>query len=231
MSSQPNPAWKKFDPPFDSPTNLEGAEFCYYARERLSRGGYSTETNQLIRNFKIEASVQQSNISRWNKYKLGAVARFADELMPLLPDGMAIATIPPSAARGDPLFDPRFDLLFQELQRRRPDLAPCDPIVRSVSVAPVHSVEVRPSIEEILASLRYVGFPGPVPTQIVFIDDVVTAGKHFSACRRLILENCPGIHVYGAFWAKTVWPEPEPVDLSGIVSPYPDWPDDMPSGR
>ena len=232
VARQEKPAWKKFDPVFGMPTNMEGGENCYYARERLSKGGFGASVaNQLTDNFKIDPAVESSHPYRWNKHKVGAVNQFADELAGFLPKEIAISAIPPHAKRGDEEFDPRFDMLFDALRRIRPDLRPCEPVIQSRSTIPAHLADERPSIEEILSTLQYVGFSGSAPKHLVLIDDVVTAGKHFSACRRLILANALGIHIYGVFWAKTIWPTEPPVDTSGIVAPRPDRPDDTPIGR
>ena len=199
--------WTRFDPVLDRPSNLEGpAEHCYYARERISKGNWNAcPTNNLISNFKMEPAVRRSNPHRW-KHKGNAVAQFAQELRRLLPNGFAIAAIPTSKTRDDDEFDPRFDMLFDCLLRFRSDLVVCEPVIRSISVEPAHKQGSRSSIETILESLEYVGFGDGAPPHIVFVDDVITTGKHYSACRRLVSANCTqAIEVYGVFWAKTIW--------------------------
>jgi hypothetical protein len=203
--------WKKIDDLLDSFSYLEGADCCYYARERIARAKWDAcETNGLIHNFKMEPSIQQQNPHRW-KHKCRAADQFAQELERFIPRdrGMWVAHIPTSKVRGDPEFDPRFDLMFERLRAYRKDLTFCEPIVRDASRAAVHTLDQRPSFEEVLGSFRFAGFDGhDPPKHLVFIDDVLTTGKHYSACRRLARENCPGIHVYGVFWAKTIWPAP-----------------------
>ena len=41
--------------------------------------------------------------------------------------------------------------------------------------------------------------------QVLLIDDVLTTVSQFLACKRLILEHCPGTKVARVFSAKTVW--------------------------
>ena len=218
MSAQEPKAWTKFDELFDAPTNLEGANACYYARERLSRGGYSaSQTNNLISNFTMEPHVRASNSKRWN-HKIEAARIFAAELTRFLPMGMSATSIPTSKARSDPEFDPRFDMLFEQLRSMRPDLVFCEPVSRSQSVTAAHKADSRPSIEEILATLRYDGFKDAPPKHLIFIDDVVTTGKHFSACRRLLHREAPEVNCYGVFWAKTIWPEAQPSTPVAAIS-------------
>ena len=41
-------------------------------------------------------------------------------------------------------------------------------------------------------------------THIVLIDDVITSGAHFAACKRKIRTNYPNMDIVGVFWAKSI---------------------------
>lgn len=200
--------WTRFEYPLNCPVHLshEAAGECIYARERLSRGGYdASEANNLISNFKIRPSVRVEKPYRW-RHKERAVARFAAEITPLLPQGGFVAAIPQSKARNHPDYDPRYDMLFAEFRRTRPDITACEPLVRTESVVAAHEADVRPDRDEILRTVRYAGFGQQTsPPFLIFLDDVITTGLHYMVCRELVLANAPSIRVFGAFWAKTIW--------------------------
>lgn len=209
--------WTRFDPlSGDIPCHLEGAENCFYARERVVGAGYDrSQANNLISNFKIKPSVREENPRRWY-WKEKAASQFAAELAGLLPQAFAVAPVPQSKARDDVRFDPRFDMVFERLGRLRPDLKFCEPIIRSESVEASHETGRHPSLDEILETFEYEGFGDDDPPEaIVFIDDVVTRGTHYSACRRLVHRNKPGCEVFGAFWAMSVWEANGAEDVEG----------------
>jgi predicted amidophosphoribosyltransferase len=57
----------------------------------------------------------------------------------------------------------------------------------------------------IYSSLRWVGFRGEAPSQVVLIDDVLTSGTSYRACKRLIREHHPNMDVIGLFWTRCIW--------------------------
>ena len=202
----PRPLWNKFDDPFDCPKCLAVPAKCFYARDYVSRGGYkASEANNLVGNFKIEP--RYSGTPRW-RHKRSAANQFATELSSLLPDGISVAAISPCKTVDHEEYDPRFDFMFERLETLRPDISVCAPIIRSVSVEPAHKSKHRPSTDEILESLEYVGFDGDAPPRVALIDDLITTGKHFMACRQLLQETEPEIAVFGVFWARVIWSDP-----------------------
>jgi hypothetical protein len=198
--------WNRFGDIFDCPSCLTCPEKCFYARDYVSHGGYkASEANQLISNFKIET--RHKGGPRW-RHKRNAANQFSIELAQLLPKGIAVTVIPSSKTTTDPEYDPRFDFLFEMLNAKRGDLTFHSPIVRAFSVEPVHlSKDHRPSSEKIVESLKYVGFGGEAPMRIAIVDDLITTGKHFEACRKFMRDDNPEIDVYGVFWGRVVWPE------------------------
>lgn len=39
---------------------------------------------------------------------------------------------------------------------------------------------------------------------IIILDDVITSGASYKACKKIIHEHYPNLEVYGVFWAVTV---------------------------
>ena len=192
------------------PVFLRPGDICYFAREYTSEGGYKASTaNNLINNFKKDPSKRGTN--QWF-YKERAAKQFAEELAESLPDDCHIAVIPTSKPDGHPEYDPRFDMMLGNFLKARPDITVCAPIYRTEACQSLHTGGRR-SVTEVLKTLRWQGFDDETPSSIFLLDDVLTCGTTFRACKLLLTQHCPGIEIVGIFWAKTVW-------LSGDE---PDW--------
>src|SRR5262245_51945054 len=70
------------------------------------------------------------------------------------------------------------------------------PIARTASTTAMHLGGKR-KISDVYGSLKWVGFSGAIPDWLCLIDDVITCGTTFKACKRLIAENCPEVKVCG----------------------------------
>lgn len=99
---------------------------------------------------------------------------------------------PTSKTQDHPEYDSRLEDVLKALTDARPGISYVRPIVRRVSTVPQHKRDERQKTSEIYANLS-------------LVDDVVTIGRTYAACRRLIHENVPGIKTFGVFWARTVW--------------------------
>jgi len=197
--------WKRLDVSQDVPAFILQEDEVYYAREYISKGGYkASEANQLIMNLK--KPVNRRGQRDWY-YKEQAIDRFARELAAALKDGTVIAAIPSSKCRTDPEYDSRLEDTLSAGKRNKPSLIVEQPIVVNATSVAVHAGGSRRP-DEIYSNLVWKGFSHEVH-QVLLIDDVLTTGSHFRACKRIILEHCPAAKVAGVFWAKTVWPDPE----------------------
>lgn len=200
--------WKKIECGMldGHPYHLACDDVCYYARERVSRGDFKKyETNQLIANFK-KSPERRQNQFEW-KHRTNAVHQFAREVALIFPadQEVCVASIPSSKVRTDPRYDSRFDDMFRVLKTLRPKLRVCEPIVRTTSIAAVHtSDEGRPRPHEVIQTLEWDDDYNDL-AHLVLIDDVLTTGAHFKACQQLALDHIPGLQVIGVFWAKTIW--------------------------
>ena len=201
-------SWKPIELAGKYPFCLSGGDVCYYARDYISHGSFSASVgNNLISNFKKEVS-KRKNLDEW-RHKLSAIDQFALELHDFIPEGTAIAHIPSSKAKNHPEYDSRLEDTLAKLKSYMPTL---------VIVTPFEVIQTLPSShkggerdpEVIYSNLRWLGLPAGT-NQIVLIDDVITSGAHFNACKRILTKNIPGIEVVGVFWAKTVWVEAEEV--------------------
>ncbi len=195
--------WKKLEVVENPPAFIGADDVCYYARDYIARGGYSaSEANQHISNFKKPPHLKGT--AQW-RYKLEAIDLFATEVAAALVHGVSVATIPTSKRTDDPEYDSRMTDMTDLLKAKRPDLTIEMPFACEASTTPAHHGGSR-NIDALAANLRWLGLSSGCAT-LVIIDDVLTTGAHYQACRRLVAQHAPHVNVAGLFWARTVWPE------------------------
>lgn len=186
------------------PLYLEDSDSCFYARDYISRGGYgASETNDLVNNFK--KSPDRKGRPEW-KYKEQAIRRFAKELAFISNIEIFYVTcVPSSKARTSPDYDSRLEDTIQCLKQLKSGVSIGFPLSFKTTMQAAHSGGSR-NVEEIYANLEWTGIPDGI-TDIIIVDDVITTGAHYKACKKLILDHIPNANVQGLFWARTVWPE------------------------
>ena len=185
------------------PALLTPEDECYFLREYTAGGGYAASVgNQLIENFKKKRETEGTAQWTWKKR---AARQFARELADLLGDEQAtLVAIPPSKVRDDDAFDPRFDLLAENLREFCPNITIEEPLVRKESVKALHEGGER-NLRSIYKSLRWAGFEEEPPERIYLVDDVLTRGTSYRACKLLLQKHHPGLEVIGLFWTRCIW--------------------------
>lgn len=117
---------------------------------------------------------------------------------------LTITAIPSSKLKNHPLYDKRFELLFRELLKSKPNLIIEWPIkVKKTTPASYKGSKQTP--EFIKNNYLWTGFQGKTPEIIYIIDDVVTTGAHFRAVSDFMRENGYKGLIVGIFMAKTVY--------------------------
>ena len=193
-------------------SHLIAADVCYFIGEYTAYRGYShSDTNHLIFNFK--KTIDRRGRPEW-RYKEQAIrtaaAAFCRTLNPEALDHLTFVPVPPSKAKGDPLYD---DRLTRMLGSIRPSL-PLDIrelIVQTANMDAVHARDVRPAPEQIQALYRIdETLAQPAPGIIAVDDDILTTGAHFRAAKSVLSTRFPGTTIIGLFIARRV---PDTVDL------------------
>ena len=120
-----------------------------------------------------------------------------------------ITSVPSSKAKNDPDYDSRFEDLFTELLKSRPNLSDEWPVTIKKTVRTSrHGGPREPTL--IKQNYKWNGFKKTTPPKILCIfDDVLTTGAHFRAMSDFLRENDYKGKIVGIFWAKTVWPSLE----------------------
>ena len=185
---------------------LTDADICYFIGEYTASRGYShSNTNNLILNFK--KTMNRRGLPEW-RYKDHAIqtaaAAFRRALAPKDLDRLTFVPIPPSKAKGDPLYDDRLTRMLGAI-RPRPPLDIRELIVQTVSMDAVHARDVRPAPEQIQALYRIDETSAePAPGIIAVVDDILTTGAHFRAAKSVLSIRFPGTAIIGLFIARRV---------------------------
>lgn len=202
--------WKKFDLGQELPIHLdkESQETCMYAREYVSEGYKLSYDNQFIFNFK--KPVDKKGKPEW-RYKERACEQFANDLHNLFKnfnlEHITFVTIPTSKLNSHDQFDPRFEMMNEQLLKlgNTPETPQryCyeSPIIIKQSVPPAHEGGSR-NIDERYNNYQWDGFQNSEPKTLFIVDDVITTGCQFMAYKKLLLEKCPTLQIYGIFCAK-----------------------------
>ena len=181
---------------------------CFYARDYIPRTGYEgSHCNQLIHNFKKDAS--KKNTQEW-PHKISAIKQFALELAPPiveLPTGWGVSYVPTSKHKDDPNYDSRYEMLHSELLRLNSNIDFFETCYSIKSIKSSHTGGSR-AVHILQANMEVrqlrKGIKG-----VLLIDDVISSGSHYIACKNLLLGQYPSLEMAGIFWAKTTRPAPE----------------------
>jgi hypothetical protein len=189
-------------------SRLSADDDCFFLYEYTSGRNYSfSATNDLISNLKKKSG------TGGYQYKLWAIKKssldFGNAINPRWLGGGTLVPVPPSKARGDAAYDDRMTQICRGI-RGTPPLDVRELIVQRVSLSAAHeSPGNRPSVDDLLAAYEIdESLANPAPRWIGVFDDVLTAGTHFVAMKRVLAARFPGTSISGFFIARRVLPDP-----------------------
>ncbi len=191
--------WEKIDLYEESRYHLDSDDDCYFAYEFVIGEDWNCEDNGLI--FNIKKKVHLKGTSQW-KHKINAIKQFARELADGLDNRNVIAPMPTSKPPSDPGYDSRIVDVVNEIKRLKPGVIVEHPIEITQKIPPAHGGGERDP-DYLIQFFEWKGFQNPTD-HVFLVDDMITSGGHFKACKKLILSHCPGIEVIGVFWTKGV---------------------------
>jgi hypothetical protein len=191
--------------------HLSGCEECYvlgdYAPgEGSSRGG----ANHLILDLKMGMDRRGEPGWQHKQQAIEEAARQLAEALAARRAWLAAATLvpmPPSRARGDPLYDDRMLRVLRSLARICGlELDIRELVYQAASTrASSRSGGNRLTLPELRANYRIdAGLLEPSPGRIGLFDDLLTSGAHFRAASELLRQTWPKLRVTGIFLARSV---------------------------
>ncbi|MGO8868139.1 MAG: hypothetical protein ACLQME_16730 [Alphaproteobacteria bacterium] len=194
---------------------LTAEDECYFLGEYTARRGFAfSATNNLILNFK--KPMDRRGRPEW-QYKAKAIRTAAAAIRAALEDKarnvVTFVPVPPSKARGDPLYDDRIQRMLAALWPGQPvDIR--EIVLQTESSEPVHDSDTRPTPDELKG--RYTldrSLLRPTLDTIAIVDDVLTTGAHFRAVKGMLATVFPDSKIVGLFIARRV---PEATDMENF---------------
>lgn len=181
-------------------------DHCYYFLDRTNGTYQASYANDRIDNFK-------KDLKRWHdrpdvlKYKWRAIDEFARDLADLFGGelrgivgqfDLALVPMPTSIAPTEPFYDDRLVRLCERTATIVGNIRVADVLHARAGTQSAHKGGTR-DVRTIAANLVFDGFGRNIPEVVVLVDDVLTTGSHYVACRDAINSAYPGILVLGAF--------------------------------
>jgi len=185
---------------------------CFYLMEYCSGENFSfSKDNDYILNFKKSMAKWDLPEFPWKYWAVREIAKFfKPHFTPAVLKRWTLVPIPPSKSRSHDLYDDRMTRLLQIIcQGVESDFR--EIIYMQNDMESSHETNCRPSVEQIYQNLRIdENFKNPAPSRIILFDDVLTAGTHFKACKRILQETYPNVEeIRGVFVARRIFPPPE----------------------
>ncbi|EBZ5771695.1 hypothetical protein EC412_05335 [Salmonella enterica subsp. enterica serovar Redlands] len=183
---------------------LEQDDDCYFFGEYTARQGPGfSEMNQLVWNLK-KGNERRDHADY--HYKGRAIERIARMIISTIDiTGYTFVPVPPSKCAADPAYDDRMTAILRCCRELAPDVDYRELVVQSVSTTASHmTAEHRPAPDEIMSNYRLDhNLLAGCRSDIIILDDVLTAGSHFRAMKTFLAQYLPETGILGLFVART----------------------------
>lgn len=171
----------------------------YYIGEYNAREGYGfSEMNQLI--FNLKKPMDRRGRTDW-RYKGEAIEKAARLFTGLIKAAilpqLTIVPMPSSKRKDHPDHDDRMLQVVRLIgQGREEPVDVRELLVQEVNLEASHLTQERPSIQELVESMRIdEALLEPRPRAILLVDDVITNGSHLRAAKQLLEPLLPGVPI------------------------------------
>lgn len=172
----------------------------YHARKGFSGG----QINQIIVNIKKDPSKAGQHDYHYKQRDIEKVGKYFSSNLrhKALNDQITLVPIPPSKTRNHPEYDDRMLRICNETVRGLASPEVIDLLKTNKSLKASHTLTSgnRTSLEDLKANLALdipANFkPRPI---VLLVDDVLTTGRHFAACKYVIKNHFPNAQVMGLF--------------------------------
>lgn len=188
---------------------LDDSDMCYYYLVRTSGGFSTSEANNRIDNFKKKPEHWKSNPNVW-QYKTKEIDRFADNVCSLLMSKdfakalklfryVALTPAPTSLPKSHEHYDSRLVDMCRIVAQRIGSVHLEDVLDTRCAMTASHAGGSR-NVLSLMSNMTCRPFQEE-PDLVILVDDVLTTGAHFVACRDTIRTFNPSAQVIGLFLA------------------------------
>jgi hypothetical protein len=199
--------------------HLTADDTCLFFYEYTSGQTWAfSQTNSLIGNLKKKPSTSSENELY---YKGRAIAQCAADFrgalnLDYLKKTATIVAVPCSKTTDHPDYDNRMERVAKLIT---PGLDIRNLVIQTQSTVPDHEAGAggRTTVEQLIALYKIdESLAKPAPKEIIVLDDVLTAGKHFRAMSTVLAKRFPGVPIYGLFIARRVFSHAA-ADFEGVA--------------
>ena len=194
---------------------LRADDHCVYFGEYTPVGDSGepawslSRANRILVNLK--KPVSRRGTVQW-RHKLKAISLLGQLIRKNLREGdlqkLTFVPAPPSTSEDDPGHDPRMLQVAQAID----DDVDVRPILETITTRePASQSDTARSVRRLKTNIRLNEEEAarlPTPKQIIVLDDMVTTGSTYVACKELLMERFGNIEVYGLFIVRRVPLEP-----------------------
>ena len=193
---------------------LNESDECYYIFEYTSHKDFTFGfANNLISNLK--KSVERCGRPEYH-YKTQAIMDCSKFLAATLNDKWlkeaTLVPIPPSKNKADPLYDPRVTQICRGISKPYP-IDVRELVAQRDSIQAAHESDARPTVADLLKTYFIDEDEAVLPRAIGIVDDVLTAGAHYVAMKRILGARFPAVPIAGIFIARRVFPTDDPTEF------------------
>jgi hypothetical protein len=189
---------------------LDADDHCYFLHEYTAGAGFGhSAANGLIWNLK-KPMERRDKPAEW-RYKISAIQQCATALTTAIKasrwkglEGALVVPAPPSKTKAHPLHDDRVYQIALQMSGAL-SLEMAELLENRTDREPQSASKAKRDIEGLTANLRFnAGALAQRPKGIFLVDDVLTTGATFVACKTVLQQNLAGIQVVGLFVARRV---------------------------
>ena len=215
MNDHNSKSWTRIDKTLSKFLLLGEEDLCYYYLVRTSGGFSASVANNRIDNFKKDPKDWGAR-PEVMAYKNAQIQSFAEDICSLLSrrdfenllqkiDNTALVPIPTHRPKSHPHHDGRLAALCEAVANRNRLTRVEDAFDMKRTVVPSHGGGIR-DVGLLKDLMVFEGFRQE-PGLVILVDDVLTKGTHYIACRDLIREMYPEMPIIGLFLAihKSDW--------------------------
>lgn len=175
---------------------------CYSWGTYTPKVGFThSQMNQLIANLKKGIDRKGYRDYHYKEEAIQTIARWIAGLKPM--GDFTFVPIPPSRCKSDSLYDDRMVQILKIAKSINSELDFCEIVEQKTTMQASHCNENRSHPEQLAENYKVDKEAlNNARSTIIIFDDVLTAGSHFKAMKKVIFQHRSDVKIIGLFVAR-----------------------------